>query len=215
MRSRTLYIALLVVILAVQSLDYFLLSGGTAPAASFLKQIPRTLANWGFADDAVLDQSVLGALAPDDYLARYYQSADRKHSAELLIAYFKSQTEGFGPHSPKVCLPASGWTPILQTTRPIPNGEGGQLEANYFIIQNGANKSAVLYWYHTPARTMAGELEARFWLAWDTLSRKSSDIALVRVIVPIRDGQQEEATAAATDVATQVYRELRQHWRPS
>ena len=53
---------------------------------------------------------MLDVLRADDTLNRIYRL--RAASSYLFIAYFKTQRYGQSPHSPKNCLPGSGWEPV-------------------------------------------------------------------------------------------------------
>jgi EpsI family protein len=85
----------------------------------------------------------------------------------------------------------------------------GQLAATQYIVSKGGFRSAVLYWYQTPRRTIAGEWEAKSWILVDALRDHRTDVALVRIVVPSFNGQDKVATDAAADFARMVYPELR------
>ena len=208
------YTIVLAAILVVQGFDTFALGQvESRTAGSFLERVPHELNGWAMTDQVGLDVDVQSALQPDDYLARYYtRQADGKR-AELVIAYFKSQREGFGPHSPRVCLPAAGWMPVLQTTQAVRTGTGESVTVNYFIIRKNGRNSAVLYWYQTPRRTTAGEIPARMWLALDTLTSKRSDVSLVRITVPMPDAGDHQAVQAAAELSQAVHGELGRLWQ--
>ncbi len=59
--------------------------------------------------DAPLDQETLDVLKADDILSRIYQNQKTGAVASLFVAYFETQRTGKAPHSPKNCLPGSGW----------------------------------------------------------------------------------------------------------
>lgn len=211
-----IYAAVVAAILGVQALIPYLAGHAGAPSgAVVLKEMPYELNDWKVTEEIRFSDDVLGALAPDDYLARLYQRGRDRKGGELLVAYFRDQANGFGPHSPQVCLPASGWDPVVQNTVTVADGKGGSFRANHFVIQQGERKSVVLYWYHSAARVTVGEIEARLWLAWDSMLLKGTDIALVRLVVPVTGNDTQAATAAAEEMATSVHQNLRRVWRTS
>lgn len=79
------------------------------PLASF----PRTIGNWTFLQDAVVEPEIRDFLKADDLLSRNYLDASGKGAANLFVAAFRTLSNGASPHSPKNCLPASGWTPLV------------------------------------------------------------------------------------------------------
>jgi EpsI family protein len=212
-RGSRLLIVALVLILAAQLASSLALNRlpATGPT-DFLRSIPASIGDWRLRQEARFNEDILGALAPDDYVVRYYGRDEDPEQIELMIAHFRSQNEGFGPHSPKVCLPAAGWVPVSHKVTRISDGDGGDFPLNLFHLRNGRRSSLVLYWYHSPARATAGEMDARFWLAWDTLTTGRQEISLVRVILPFVEGREPETFQAASKFASAAYRNLRQTW---
>ncbi len=58
-----------------------------------------------------LDKETLDILNADDILSRVYKNTQTGTIATLFVAYFQTQRTGKTPHSPKNCLPGSGWVP--------------------------------------------------------------------------------------------------------
>src|SRR5262249_54267548 len=54
-----------------------------------------------------LDKSIEQVLKADDYVLADYIKGSSK--VNLLVAYYTSQAQGSGIHSPAVCLPGGGW----------------------------------------------------------------------------------------------------------
>ena len=83
---------------------------------------------------------------------------------------------------------------------------------NRYIVNKGAERAVVLYWYQTPRRVIAGEWAAKFWLAADAVRDQRTDTALVRVTAwPVSGGGDEAATAVAAGFAGIVYPVLREY----
>ncbi len=66
----------------------------------------------------VMEQEVKDVLRADDYVTRDYAASPTK-VANLFVAFFKSQRAGQTPHSPKNCLPGSGWVWTVSDTIPV------------------------------------------------------------------------------------------------
>jgi hypothetical protein len=74
--------------------------------------------------------------------------------APLFVAYFQTQRTGKTPHSPKNCLPGSGWAPSQSGMIGIRvPGETEPIRVNRYIVSRGDNQDTVLYWYqaHNPS----------------------------------------------------------------
>jgi EpsI family protein len=89
------------------------------------------------------------------------------------------------------------------------NTAAGAITVNRYIIQNRGARAIVLYWYQTPRRVIAGEWDAKFWLAADALRDRRTDTAIVRVALGIPPGQDAAATAAAEAFVRRIYPLLR------
>ena len=72
-----------------------------------LGQIPTGLGDWTAYRSEALPERVEQKLAATAYLARGYRRPGR--SLDVFIAYYAAQHAGESMHSPKNCLPGSGW----------------------------------------------------------------------------------------------------------
>src|SRR5580700_1347762 len=77
------------------------------PSPPPLDLFTHTLGPWKMAQQFPLDDYTKQLLRADDTLTRNYAGPG---NMELFVAFFKSQRAGVSPHSPKMCLPANGWT---------------------------------------------------------------------------------------------------------
>ena len=179
-----------------------LLVGILAPAEKIppsrpLSEIPRSIDGWTMFAESPLEPEVQQLLKADDTLNRSYLDPERASYAHLFIAFFRSQRAGVAPHSPKVCLPGSGWVPTESNNMNIQiPGRPDPIQVNRYIVARGEDRSLVIYWYQTPYRVIAGEFSAKLYTMVDGLRHHRSDTSLVRVIVPIQ-GDEKQAEAIA------------------
>jgi EpsI family protein len=130
----------------------------------------------------------------------------------LFVAFFRSQATGVAPHSPKNCLPGSGYAPVSSGTVRIPIPALGEtIEVNRYVVARGEAKTLVLYWYQTPKRIVASEFAAKFWLAADAVRYHRSDTSLVRVIVPIGPVSPDEADRLSVSFVQSLLPALNRH----
>jgi EpsI family protein len=188
-----------------------------APAPPSLSSFPSGIGEWRLLREDPIAADVAGELRADRLLSRTYVQSATGSVAGLFVAWFQSQRAGSGqPHSPKVCLPASGWTSEVAGEITLDTA-GGAITVNRYIVVNRGQRDVVLYWYQGPRRVTAGEWEAKLWLIADALRDKRTDTALVRVVVQsasvvgqavspvISDGGDQAADAAATGFARSLY----------
>jgi EpsI family protein len=177
------------------------------PAGQPLSGLPAMLGNWRLIQEGVVDTDTQAVLKADDLLNRYYGSG--QNAANLFVAAFRSQRNGKAPHSPKNCLPGSGWTPLHAGEISVDVGRGAPIQVNRYVVAHGDDRSLVLYWYQSRDRAIASEYTAKFWVVVDAMRLNRTDTALVRVVVPIVDKDEAAATQAATDFVRSFYGTLR------
>jgi EpsI family protein len=180
-RGRT-WLIIVVLMLAAAALHY--LSGGEAvPSPRPLSALPLQLRGWQGVD-LPLEPRIVQALGVSDYLDRAYQSSDNR-PVFLYVGYYKSQRTGVSIHSPKNCLPGTGWEPVTagHVAVPLPNGE--RAIVNQYIVENGLRRQLVLYWYQSHGRVIASEYRGKVYMVLDSLRLHRTDAALVRVSSPI------------------------------
>ncbi|MEQ1883820.1 MAG: exosortase C-terminal domain/associated protein EpsI [Bryobacteraceae bacterium] len=179
------------------------------PSSAPLSQLPLTLDQWRFVQEGVVDEDTQKVLRADDILNRTYASGGS--GANLFVAAFRSQRNGKAPHSPKNCLPGSGWTPVNSGEFSIDVGEAVPISVNKYVVAFGDQRSVVMYWYQSRDRVIADEYTAKFWVVMDAMKLNRTDTALVRVVVPVVNRDEETATRTAADFVRAFYKPLRQH----
>jgi EpsI family protein len=180
-----------------------------APLASPLAAFPTDIAGWQMYKELKIEQDTLDVLKADDTLNRVYLNPARDADAYLFIAFFKTQRYGQAPHSPKNCLPGNGFEPIESGPIwvPIP-GRAEPIRINRYLTARGDEKSVTLYWYQSHDRIIAGEFAAKFWLIADSIRYHRSDTSLVKVVVPVREGDADAATRTAIDFVKAAFSPL-------
>lgn len=182
-----------------------------APAPPHLASFPPEVGTWRQLREDPIAVDIAGELRADQFLSRSYVHTPSGAVAGLFVAWFQSQRAGTSqPHSPRVCLPASGWTPAVTGEITLAT-QAGAIRVNRYVVVNRGQRDVVLYWYQGPHRVTAGEWKAKFWLVADALREKRTDTALVRVVVQSGDGGDRAATAEAAGFAESLYPVLREH----
>ncbi len=196
-------------VLALQAVGLLAISHQErVPLIRPLQEFPRTVGNWMMLRESGIDKDTTDVLKADDLLSRVY--ADQRGAASLFIAFFKSQRTGQAPHSPKNCLPGSGWVPSESDIVPIQvPGRSEPIRINRYLVSKGDEKSVVLYWYQSRDRVVASEYAAKFYLVADAIRYNRTDTALVRVVVPIAGNDVDGATATARDFVQAFFVPLR------
>jgi EpsI family protein len=179
-------------------------SGEAKVARRAFKDMPSQVGSWRqVGGDQRFDQETENVLRADDYVSRTYALPDGR-SASFYAGYYATQRTGATYHSPLNCLPGTGWEmkePASVTITPA-NG-APSFEANRYIIENGDDRQLLIYWYQGRGRKVASEYWGKIYTVIDSIRRRRSDGAMVRVMMPV--GRSEEAALqAATDLAAQI-----------
>jgi len=147
-----------------------------------------------------------------DYVMRSYEppvaDSDELASGQLapsfsvFVGFYAGQTQGKTIHSPKNCLPGSGWEALESEVIPVETPDG-PVGVNRYLLQNGAERALVLYWYQGRGRVQASEYAVKWDLLRDAALRQRSDEALVRIVVPLL-GSEEDALRLAESAAARL-----------
>lgn len=198
-------------LVALQAIAVHLVAGNErAPAPPDFARFPATFAGWTSLHEDPIAPDVEAQLHADRLLSRTYGRPNGE--AGLFVAWFQSQRSGLSqPHSPQVCLPASGWVPEVKDEVAFET-PAGPLAVNRYIVVNRGQRDVVLYWYQMRRRAIEGEWAAKFWTVSNAIRERRTDTALVRIVVWAADGNAERATATAVHFGRDLYPVLLGHF---
>jgi EpsI family protein len=176
------------------------------PAKPDFGKFPVHIGPWDRIREDPVDAATAAQLGADRWVSSTYMQQPSGQTANLFVAWFESQRDGANqPHSPQVCLPASGW--MLSTNGTIDiSTRTGTITVNRYLIVKDNERAVVLYWYQTPRRVIAGEWAAKFWLIADAIRTRRTDTSLVRVISWVGgDSDVPAVTEAASQFSKRLY----------
>ncbi len=177
-----------------------------------LEQFSLNDSTWVLQQKVDIDRDTLEVLKADDLLSRVYANQTTGQLATLFVAYFETQRTGKAPHSPKNCLPGSGWVSTQSGTIDIAiPGEAAPIRVNQYIVARGDNQSVVLYWYQARNRVIASEYSAKIYTVTDSIRYNRSDTSLVRVVVNVQNGDTQKALDAAVSFVQAFFEPLKQY----
>lgn len=160
------------------------------PPRERFADFPLSFQGWS-GRSSYLDYDIERVLGADDYILADYTAPGGNTPVNLLVAYYRTQNEGSGVHSPEVCIPAGGWE-VSRWERAdldLGGGAGGQFSVNQAVIQKGNNRQLVIYWFEQRRKRITNDYAFKMHTVWESLVSGRSDGALVRVVTPIgKDG---------------------------
>ncbi len=163
----------------------FFSQGEAVPLKQALDSFPKTIGEWN-GREAFFDAEIYEVLGVDDSALINYQDAG-SNFIQLYVGYYDSQREGDLIHSPKNCMPGSGWE-ITETSLVkinIPSVENRNINAIKLRIEKGPHHQVVLYWFQSRGRFISSEYSKKIYLLLDMALKGRSDGAFVRLIAPI------------------------------
>jgi exosortase D (VPLPA-CTERM-specific) len=174
------------------------------PARADFAEFPLRVGDW-HGQRQRIETIYVDALKLDDYvLADFVRDGvdgappGSVAPVNLYVAYYASQRTGQSAHSPRSCLPGGGWTILDFGQHEIPavGNDGSPLRVNRAIVQYGADRQLVYYWFQERGRNITSEYLVKWYLVEDALLRNRTDGALVRLITPLRANEPVPAADA-------------------
>jgi EpsI family protein len=157
-----------------------------------------------------LEAIYLDALKLSDYALIDYTDV-KGEMVNFYAAYYESQRKGQSAHSPKSCLPGGGW--VMEQFGPLAvegvSIAGSPLTVNRVVIAQGESRQLVYYWFQQRGRLITNEYLVKWYVFWDGLTKNRSDGALVRLVAPLRQGEDlEHADALMRDFLGKIADQL-------
>jgi len=209
MKDPMRYWTMIAVLLAGTAGMGFLSHGESTPPARPLNEFPKDIGNYRAVADYTFDQDTLKILGVTDYTNRAYFSPTQGELG-LYIGYFRTQRTGAAIHSPKNCLPGAGWQPAVSEIYQLSLPDGRKVPVNLYVIRKDLDQQIVLYWYQSHGRVVASEYWGKFYMVADAIRLNRTDAALVRITVPVRNGDLDAARNQAIVFAQQVAMDVEQ-----
>ncbi len=183
------------------------------PIRKPLSTFPTVIGTWKCVSRNPLGDEVREKLGVDDYVQYDYVSEDGV-PVNLYVSYFERTGSGEkGYHSPKNCMPGSGWNVIhseplkltVSHSRPV------AVEINKMVMQKGAEKEIVFYWYQCRGRIIHSEYMEKIYLVLDSMLKSRSDGAFIRIMAPVESGREAKTAEYLKDFTKQAITALEEH----
>jgi hypothetical protein len=137
--------------------------------SSRLAAIPMTLGTW-FGRDEPVNPDIIERAQTDDWINRVYEDPSRP-GVSLTLWMNYSRTGLNMRHSPAVCLPSGGWTPIESATKVLRVDRSGRppLELMRLGYAQGELVQGIGFWYY-----IFGEGRVERWVRRLPITSRSS-----------------------------------------
>lgn len=162
------------------------------PANRLFSEFPVQVQSWKMSQNNVFSDNILTVLKPTDYLSRQYKDAAGK-TVSLYLGYHGGGKGSGEIHSPKHCLPGSGWHEV-SSQRGALKIPGGSINLVRAVYQMGENRELFIYWFQVRDRSISNEYALKMAEIMNSALHSRRDASFIRVSVPI-DSDIDQATA--------------------
>ena len=151
---------------------------------------PMNVGEWN-GSTSKFDQKVYDILGVEDSILASYQD-NEGDSIQLYVGFYQSQKEGDLIHSPKNCMPGSGWNILKTSIETVDVGRDDNvknIDVIKLILGKGHEQQVVLYWFQSRGRIIASEYMQKVWLVIDSITKRRTDGSFVRLISPVVENE--------------------------
>ena len=166
-------------------------------------EIPYETSNYTGEEHRFPEPSYKILLADTTTLREYHDNEG--NPIWLFIGYFRSQEYGSQIHSPRHCLPGSGWKIRRHEPHVLRLRSGRIKVVNRLVITERQKKHLMFYWFETRSGTIRNEFALKWDLMKNSLLRRPTDAAFIRLNLPVTDS---DGIEVATDRAIAFLNEL-------
>lgn len=180
------------------------------PLKKALDNFPLNVEGWRgkiyYFDDAVLDK-----LRAEEYILREYtKGSDR---VTLYVGYYGSQKEGAQIHSPKHCLPGSGWLKLSERKKILNINNMSKVNFVEAVYQRGNEKEVFIYWYKMKNSYITNEYVLKIYMILNSLRYRRNDAAFIRFSSPVT--KNEDYTTQLIEDAIKDFLPILQDYLPT
>lgn len=175
----------------------------TSSSTKFEK-FPVEKGDWiGQRDDLI--PAIVEMLNPTEIFSATFTNPEGIE-VHLFFDYFSQMNSRGGPHSPRNCLPGSGWM-ILDTKEREITVDGRIIRIGRFYMSLGKLEKVMDFWYVTRYGETANDFMFKFYMMINSLTFRQIDVAFIRIIA----NDDEESLLALDDFENVFVEEIYQH----
>jgi EpsI family protein len=168
-------------------------SNTAVPVNKPFSEFPVENKGWRMVAQADFTDRLLDVLKPTDYLYRQYVGPDGS-KVELYMGYHDGGKDSGEIHSPKHCLPGSGWYEVSTVKREIAAPDK-RIRLAQAVYEKGYMRKLFLYWFQIRGKTTSDEYSLKLSEIMNSLFHNRSDATFVRIAVSF-DNDQNRARVA-------------------
>ena len=170
---------LIIALLAGMGLYMSLHKDLEVPMARSFEEFPASHAGWRMAGQSGLSDNVLQILKPSDYLSRRY-TADDGTAVDMYLSFFNGGPGSGGIHSPKHCMPGSGWYEMSSQRITLELG-GETVNLVRAVYAMGEQRELIYYWFDMRGQTISDEYSLKLAEITGSMFHNRRDQSFIRI----------------------------------
>ncbi len=164
----------------------------THPGRLTFENFPMEIGQWHgkklFLDEKLVEEG----LWSDDYVKAHFTRDDLPNSISLLIPFYEYQGTRHTIHAPQACLLGGGWATLSTVQHHVPVGDGKTIEIRAMTMKKGEHKLMSTYFMYQRGRIITSPWLNKYYLMLDSITRRRTDGALIRVEMLLSPDQTTE-----------------------
>lgn len=189
--------------LAFWSVNMALVSAQIKPLRKTFEEFPTVIGDWQ-GERSYVSEKILDSLWADDYVQIHFRNTRTGDMLLLFVPYYEYQKTRHTVHSPVSCLLGGGFASrsrdIIQNNFPPPFGP---VKIRQMVLEKDGELLLSNYWFQQRGRIIVNEYRNKWYLFWDSVTKRRTDGALVRLEMPLTPGRNIKTAQTVLDSFTQ------------
>jgi EpsI family protein len=153
------------------------------PTNTPLREFPSLNGEWRQVSRSEFSDEILNVLKPTDYLAAQYANY-QGDKVNLYIGYHGGGKGGGEIHSPKNCLPGSGWFRLSEQVVPL-KVDGKDLSVVQAVYKKGRDTELFVYWFRAKDdEAITSEVGLKLAQIRSSITSRRRDATFIRISAP-------------------------------
>ena len=178
---------LLYLLLGIAALYVYTRSEVAVPVGQPLDSFPQTAGSWKMLGQARFDSQTLEVLRPSDYLSRTYSAANGD-KVSLYVGFHDGGPQSGSIHSPRQCLPGSGWNRLKDEVRSV-DLDGRKIPYVSALYQKDSEKQLFLYWFQVRDEILTNEYALKLAQVKNSVLANRRDSSFIRLSLAATDDE--------------------------
>lgn len=161
------------------------------PMKRSFEGFPGVVSQWRMTSESQLSDNVQAVLKASEVLMRQYVN-QQGEKVDLYIGYHDGGQGSGEIHSPKHCLPGSGWQELSSSRTQIAAGDE-KLNLVRAVYQKGDSRELFMYWYQVRGKTLSEELSLKAAEIANSVLYRRRDASFIRISIPFQSSEEKAA----------------------